>query len=763
MAISFNTSAAVTSASSQVASQAITVPAGVLAGDVVLIKADAVNVTNGTVPTLTPSSTGTTPTQVGSTAGGSEPLPAAVAGALFYFIASGTDAGKVVTISTSINSFMSVGLAAYTGASNSTPIDVSGGAFGGANTNSVTCPSKVTGVTGDWAVYLGGGAAEGSANGTMGIPAGSTSRRNTVDGSAIGIAITDSNGSVGASGASIGGGTFTSASPTNAILTAFTVGLAPPGGGGAGPVVNIPTPDPQLVLDLLHGAWSRADWQAQGVADLTVAFSSSSSGIDTYNVTSPWNNYANAGAQQMRVLKPTTANANYPHAFLIMLPVDPNQVTSFGDSIGTAQAIGAHNTYNLTCIQPGYAAAGVSGTGPWFADNPLDPTISQEKYTLLVVNWIKANLATTGTEKVYLIGFSRSGLAAQFLQFRHPYLFSAVASWDSPFGMTDYDGTDPNGAVGGNSSQVFGTSASFQTNYELTAAHLGFWKATGQYGVNRIWIGQGPAFTDITGYDTALTTAGIPHTYTFSNTGETHAWQTDWVAAALASIIPSNWSQATTVLPQQIPHPLYMQLLEVADRRMTTGITPATVTGIPATLTLAAPGGTVSAGVNITGTTAGLTLAAPAGSVSTAAGVTGLPAGLTLTAPAGSVSAGANVTGLTAQLALGAPTGSVSAGANVTGVTAQLALGAPLGTLAAGANIAGTVAQLSLGAPAGTVTTGAGATGIPATLTFAAPAGSVQAGAVITGTVAVLNLGAPAGSTGQPGTGKSQMLLVFFP
>lgn len=362
----------------------------------------------------------------------------------------------------------------------------------------------------------------------------------------------------------------------NGTITGFDFGVdvevstAPP------PTPEYPIPPPMILPHpqfrsmLLGLAWERADWQAQGVADLTVAYVSSAGGVDTYNVTSPWNNPAGSGGgtQQMRVLNPTAAaNPNYPHAFAIMLPVDRNQDTTFGDSIGTAQAVNANDTWNLTLIQPGYAGPLGGSVGPWFGDNPLDQTISQEKFTLLVAAWIRKNLATTGREKTYLIGFSRSGLAGQFLLFRHPDLFAAVASWDFPGMMSDYDGTDPFGFVGGSSDVIYGTSASFQRNYRLDT-HLAGYAATGQYGSGRIWIGQGPHFADTPAYHAALNTVGIPHTYTFSNTAVSHAWGPEWVSAALASMIPSNYVQATTALPQQVPQHVFRELLDIAAYRL---------------------------------------------------------------------------------------------------------------------------------------------------------------------------------------------------
>lgn len=233
MAISFNTGAVADSASTQTTSQNITVPAGVLAGDVVLVLAQQVVLTS-TASTFTASSTGTTPTAAGSPVTGTEALPAAVTGRVFWFAASATDAGKVVTITASASGFWSLALVAYTGASNTVPIDVISGAFGGANTTSVTCPTVSTGIANDWSVFLGGGAVENST--PLTVPAGSTSRENDDSSAQIGAAISDSNASVGAAGTNIGGGTFAApGGSTNCILTAFTVGLAPPGAGGATP------------------------------------------------------------------------------------------------------------------------------------------------------------------------------------------------------------------------------------------------------------------------------------------------------------------------------------------------------------------------------------------------------------------------------------------------------------------------------------------------------------------------------------------------
>ena len=115
-----------------------------------------------------------------------------------------------------------------------------------------------------------------------------------------------------------------------------------------------------------------------------------------------------------------------------------------------------------------------------------------------------------------------------------------------------------------------------------------------------------------------------------------------------------------------------------------TGGTPATVAGVTATSTSAAPSdGTVNAGATIAGVTAASTSAAPAGSVLAAVNIIGVTATSTSSAPVGAVTVGgaANVIGITATSTSSAPAGSVSAGATIAGVAAAWQSVAPGGTV----------------------------------------------------------------------------------
>jgi hypothetical protein len=221
---SFNTgTSAATAGSGAAPNIQLTIPAGVLAGDAVLIV--ACGFAAAAASTLSASSTGTTPTLIdrAETAFFAGQFSS---GGAWYFPASGTDAGKIVTVSTSSgNIFWGASLAAYTSANPSTPIDVHGIVTAvHAAPSSVTCPVKTTGVNGDWGVYLCAGAITNGA--ALAGPAGTVQRENQFA-SGVGSAIFDSNAGVGNSGTAIGGGTFADAGGASDWFVAFTVGLAP--------------------------------------------------------------------------------------------------------------------------------------------------------------------------------------------------------------------------------------------------------------------------------------------------------------------------------------------------------------------------------------------------------------------------------------------------------------------------------------------------------------------------------------------------------
>jgi hypothetical protein len=400
----------------------------------------------------------------------------------------------------------------------------SSGAQGG--TNLVATPTLTTTHDNAWAIYLALlGTGSGGAISTQ--PSGTTLR---VNANTVGIAaaIADSNAGVGLTGTNLPSLNWTNTTQ-GGWLTSWTLAVAPPSAPPAG-----------------SGAVTMKKATVSGTGTVSDTFSvtgpsTDGNGVKTYQVTSSSNNTGSAGAQPMRVLNPTSPASGFAHSFLYMLPVEPGQGTSFGDTINMARIAGWHNTYNLTIIQPGFPI------DPWFADNPGDPSTHQETFMVSLQSWVAANLETTGTENHYIIGFSKSGIGGASLLFRHPTLFYRGAFWDFPADMTSGARFDPD------STAVYGSDPNFQNNYELNAANIASWKVGQFTSKNRIWIGGESEYgTEVADYDTLLTNQGVPHTYTY-NVNESHAWATDWVSAALLDMIESNSTTGTGAVTTKKP------------------------------------------------------------------------------------------------------------------------------------------------------------------------------------------------------------------
>ncbi len=272
---------------------------------------------------------------------------------------------------------------------------------------------------------------------------------------------------------------------------------------------------------IAYGTGKVDNWSADGAGFEVHYLSTDANGVESYDMISADDGY---GPQILRVLRPTNPAAGVAHNFLFVLPVEPGLGTSYGDGLATVEAANAQNQYNLTIIEPSFAI------DPWYANNPNDANVQYETFmTSELEPWVKANLATTGTEQNWLIGFSKSGIGAEDLLLKHPDLFTLAATWDFPADMSSYD------QFGGSSSGAYGTDANFQANYRLSAAFLDAHKAP-FVGNDRIWIGGYNVFqTDMTDYDSLLTSEGIAHS-TETPTEMAHRWDSGWVPLALAAL-----------------------------------------------------------------------------------------------------------------------------------------------------------------------------------------------------------------------------------
>jgi S-formylglutathione hydrolase FrmB len=250
--------------------------------------------------------------------------------------------------------------------------------------------------------------------------------------------------------------------------------------------------------------------------------STDANGVATYNMTSP---IVSGGATEpLRVLNPTHPAAGVAHNFLIALPVELGEGSQFGDAISTLESLNAQNEYNLTIIEPSFAI------DPWYADSATDPTELMDKFmTDQLVPWIKANLETTGTEQVWLIGFSKSGVGAQDLILRHPSVYTLAASWDFPVSAS-YD------EFGASEETGYGTNANFVANYELSQAFVDTYAAPFT-AHKRIWLGGYSLYEpDVYNvYGPQLTNAGVHYDIGAPSQLE-HNWGSGWVAGALAAL-----------------------------------------------------------------------------------------------------------------------------------------------------------------------------------------------------------------------------------
>ena len=262
----------------------------------------------------------------------------------------------------------------------------------------------------------------------------------------------------------------------------------------------------------------------QNIGPLAVSYvSTDANGVATYNMTS---GIVSGGATEpLRVLNPTNPAPGVVHNFLIALPVEPGEGTTYGDAMSTLESLNAQNQYNLTVIEPSFAI------DPWYADSATDPTEQMETFmTDQLVPWVKAHLATTGTEQVWLIGFSKSGIGAQDLMLKHPSVYTLAASWDFPAYEASYN------ALGASQATGYGTNANYLANYQLSQSFVNTYAAPFT-AHKRIWIG-GYYYFDYevySDYVPELTSAGVKFDAE-TPTQMTHAWGSGWVPGALAAL-----------------------------------------------------------------------------------------------------------------------------------------------------------------------------------------------------------------------------------
>lgn len=275
-------------------------------------------------------------------------------------------------------------------------------------------------------------------------------------------------------------------------------------------------PGLMISIDAQENRWS------SGMAGFEIqCLSTDRLGIATYGVISPANS---GGPCLLRVLRPTAPVPGIAHNFLFVLPVEKRRGSTFGDGLQTLRSLDAANKFGLTIIEPSFCVE------PWYADNPANPDVRHETFmTRELVSWAQENLARTGSEQNWLIGFSKSGIGGQYLLLKHPDIFALAASWDFPANMSSYD------EYGSGSAACYGDDANFQASYRLTRTFVNAHRAP-FLEQNRIWIGGGKVFgTDVSDYGAVLTSEGICHS-AGAPMRIPHRWDSGWVPMALDAL-----------------------------------------------------------------------------------------------------------------------------------------------------------------------------------------------------------------------------------
>lgn len=227
MAISYNTGA--TATADTATSCNITIPAGVLTNDVMVMSL-CVFTESSSAPTISFSGAGGTWTPTAGTQATNNGTVYTY-GYAYYRVATAGDPGATLTVTESGSAagttWFSISLVAYTGANLSTPVDVSAGnSVAATTTTSIVTPTQTTGAANDWALQML--AAGTGANVTLTVPSG-TQRQEICSDAGITTCIVDSNGPLAAN-TSIGGGTFNASNEvaSSCWLTSFTIGIQPP-------------------------------------------------------------------------------------------------------------------------------------------------------------------------------------------------------------------------------------------------------------------------------------------------------------------------------------------------------------------------------------------------------------------------------------------------------------------------------------------------------------------------------------------------------
>ena len=253
----------------------LTVPSGVLTSDVMIATVMIFTYSGATAVVSAPTSgsgSSNTWTPIGSPITCNQGSLVCIS-ACFYAVAGSTDASSTFSVKyggatpSTDALYWAIEVESYTGFYTASPVG-NYNSVTGVNATTVTAPSTTTARAGSWAIQTCNVAA--SASGSISSPP-ATSRHLNNYGVGIDCAMSDTNGSAGGAGSSIGGGNFTVANGTGGGGMAWTIELCTQAAAVVVPGGTVPQIPHPLWMEFLEIAEARVDWQAQGVASISAA------------------------------------------------------------------------------------------------------------------------------------------------------------------------------------------------------------------------------------------------------------------------------------------------------------------------------------------------------------------------------------------------------------------------------------------------------------------------------------------------------------
>jgi hypothetical protein len=218
------------------------------------------------------------------------------------------------------------------------------------------------------------------------------------------------------------------------------------------------------------------------------------------------------GRTLVRLALPATGA---PRAVVLVLPVQANLRTTYGDGMREILRHHAADTHRFAVVAPTFTDS------PWGVDHVSDPRLRQETHLMDVVAPLLDRILGPGLPR-FTLGFSKGGFAALNLLLRHPDRIAGASIWDASM-LRERPTPDQLLAVAGNPSQV--ARYHIPTALRTAAPRLGT-------GPRLVLGGYATLRADQLAAHRQLVQAGVEHRY-YDGPHRAHRWDSGWVPHAL--------------------------------------------------------------------------------------------------------------------------------------------------------------------------------------------------------------------------------------